>query len=278
VYFLCFVDDGGERPHQTFAGLLVPIGVHVDLYATWMAGRRKLEERWDVPLDKEIKANLLMSGRGHYSLADSTNPLVSMADRFAAYEIMLGTLTSFEDERFQTTVTCQHYDTRNGGNITELAFASFVRHVADWAATTDNLVLLVYDADPSPREIEHLDAIQLMKGWGDYNNSYRLREVYAQLRAGLPQARGKPVIKDMLLQSSIESPLIQAADFLSFAALQYARKRRGPQNGSRSKTPERYRRALAEYYLSALSPRGFPDDDHGIHWVGYPEQKAPRLT
>ncbi|GLH94823.1 hypothetical protein [Phytohabitans aurantiacus] len=129
MYFLCFVDDGGERPHQTFAGLLVPVGAHVDLYAAWMVGRHKLKERWDIPLEREIKANLLMSGRGHYSAPGSTRPLTSMAERFAAYEIMLDALTSFDDDRFKTTVTCQHYDTRNGGNITELAFASFIRRV-----------------------------------------------------------------------------------------------------------------------------------------------------
>jgi hypothetical protein len=251
--------------------LLVPVGAHVDLYAAWMVGRHKLKERWDIPLEREIKANLLMSGRGHYSAPGSTRPLTSMAERFAAYEIMLDALTSFDDDRFKTTVTCQHYDTRNGGNITELAFASFIRRVADWAATTNNRVILVYDGDPSPRDIEHLDANQVMKRWADYNNTHRLREVYAQLRAGLPQARGKPVIKDLLLQSSIESPLIQAADFLSFAALQYARRRRGPHNGSRSETPERYRRALAESYLSAFGPRALPDDDHSIYWIGYPE-------
>lgn len=271
MYYLCFVDDGGSKLHKTFTGLLIPESACEDLLHRWLSGRGELSARWAVPPEKEMKANDLISGRGHYSAPDTTRPLASLSDRLAAYKIVLRTIGTCVSLR--VTVTTRRHARRSvlEADVESLAFEAFVRRLARWAAHHGAMVILVYDNEPPPTTVELLPAGQRLPAWKDYNSSRPLREVYERARPSLPKIAGRPAVRDMLLQSSKQSPLIQAADFVSFAAYQHIQHIVAGMEGSPPTpgTVEANRVLLGISYREFLSPRWLPDDDSGVHWVGY---------
>jgi hypothetical protein len=273
VYSLSLVDDGGDKPHKTFTGLLISVAEYQNLLNHWLEGRHEVAERWTVPVEKEMKANDLISGRGHYSAADASKPLVTLADRLEVYEIMLRAMASCAQLRITVTTHC--YPPRQSGrraNIEDLAFEAFLRRLAAWALPQGSSVFLVYDKDPPPANVETLTSIQFIEEWRLYNDSRPLREVYERVWPSLPTLRGRPVVRDMLLQSSKNSPLIQAADFVSFAAYQHIREVHTAPGAAqpRPNSIEANRRLLARSYRELLSGLWLPDDESGIHWVDYP--------
>jgi hypothetical protein len=282
VYFLCFVDDGGRKPHWIFTGLLVPLGDHRTFLAHWLKGRRTLANRWGVPVDAEIKANELVVTRGRPSVSTHPHPLASLFDRLEAYRIMLTAVADCDTLR--VLVTTRYDDGRTHDSKTsprDLAYAEFLRRLAGWAERARASVILIYDGGPPPRVADDTTEEEFLREWRRYNNTRPLRDVYEHLRSEMAVLRdGQPVIRDMLLQESAESPLIQAADFVSFAAFQHVRQAHGgsPPKSAGQERLEQYRRKIAALYRSSMQDRWLPDDDHGIHWVGYPIQKPSGST
>lgn len=163
-----------------------------------------------------MKANDLISGRGHYSAPNAPKPLVTPADRLEVYEIMLRAVASCAQLRITVTTHC--YPPRQLGrqtNIEDLAFEAFLRRLAAWALPQGSSVFVMYDKDPRPTYIETLTSSQFIEEWKLYNDSRPLREVYERVWPSLPTIRGRPVVRDMLLQSSKKSPLIQAVGYPS---------------------------------------------------------------
>jgi hypothetical protein len=270
VYFLCFVDDGGQKPHWTFTGLLIPVGKQRDLLALWNAARRRLASQWGVPTELEIKANQLITTRGRLSGATHLTPMVSLADRLEAYEIMLEAVAACEWIR--ATVTCRFDRGRepvSGHSGRDLAYLAFIEHLADWAAREQSSVVIVYDGGPPPTGIDEMTGEEFLAAWRDYNNSRPFREIYERLRPKRAMSKGHLKIHDMLLQNSADSPLIQAADFVSYAAYQHIRNVRGASRSPTNNEIDLYRTKLAASYRRILPSRWLPDDDQGVNWVGY---------
>lgn len=213
MYF-CYVDDSGADQGRTLTGLLVPEEGWSDLLHHWLEGRRKLQETWGVLKNTELHAVHLVKGRGRPCATDEQNRKFGRQARIAAHDLMIRHLARCDSVRVLTVA----------GGTTRIAdvYQSFVHHLEAWALEQDTRVLIMFDGQSGPDEVETMGQDAAREAW---RQAIRGAKPYRDTHRGLPLA-SRRVLEDPIMQDSRYSQFIQAADLVGYAAFHHLMIRR----------------------------------------------------
>ncbi|MFJ9195870.1 DUF3800 domain-containing protein [Streptomyces globisporus] len=249
MYF-CYVDDSGADKGRTLTGLLVPEEGWNDLLHHWLGGRRKLEQEWGVLKNTELHAVHLVKGRGRPCATDEQNDGFSRQARIAAHDLMLRHLAKCQSVRVLTVA----------GPTAKVAtvYRSFVDHLEQWAAEEGTRVMIMFDGQSGPDEVENMSQEEAAEAW---KQAIRGAKPYRDTHRSLPLA-SRRVLEDPIMQDSRYSQFIQAADMVGYAAFHHLMLQR----------PEVWPKMQAMGHMSKaykrLSQRWLPGHgSDGIVWV-----------
>ncbi|WP_406368929.1 DUF3800 domain-containing protein [Streptomyces sp. NBC_01546] len=208
MYF-CYVDDSGADQTRTLTGLLVPEEGWSDLLHHWLEGRRKLDETWGVPKNTELHAVHLVKGRGRPCATEEQNDSFGRQARIAAHDLMIRHVTKCESVRVLTVA----------GATAQIAkvYHSFVNHLEAWAAEQDTRVMIMFDGQSGPDDVEETGQEKAQEAW---KQAIRGAKPYRDAHRGLPLA-SRRVLEDPIMQDSRYSQFIQAADLVGYAAFHH---------------------------------------------------------
>ena len=184
--YLVFVDDSGDESYRLYSALFVRAEVWRDVLARWLAWRRDLEVRFEIPVLYEIHSVKFFAGRGRPSIDASHVVNTSRALRRAIGEEALHLIA---DLGLRTLTVTRR------GNAVRPAYAGLLRRVE--------------------QELSELESVGIVIVDGQDEDS-----VYWSAHRDLPLTTRR-VIEDPWMQPSHGSQLVQMADIVAYSAHQF---------------------------------------------------------